>query len=202
MTTAAPLTASAVRFDPRFAVERVDGTGVFLVSEDGAAVLGEPIHLALAGLIDGTRSADDLADALADRFSALAIYHALERMGAKGYLAAGDEATASDGQRAYWGLAGVPVAHAERELAAAGVRVATLRGLDAVILEDALAGAGLLCAAGDDAALTAIAVTDYLDAGLAAIDADQRTDGRPWLLMKPVGATVWLGPLFVPGRTG
>ena len=39
-----------------------------------------------------------------------------------------------------------------------------------------------------------------LDAGLAGIDARQRADGRPWLLLKPVGTTVWLGPLFVPGE--
>ena len=117
VTATATAHAPAVGFDPRFTVERVDGVGVFLVSEDASAVLGEPIHLALQALLDGTRSADEVAEALADRFSALETYHALDVMTAKGYLACADDVGGSAAQDAYWALAGVKPSDAERDLA-------------------------------------------------------------------------------------
>jgi oxazoline/thiazoline synthase len=199
----APATAQAppVRFDPRYSVERVEGVGVFLVSEDGSAVLGQPIHLALGAVIDGTRSSDEIAEALADRFPGWETYHALEELSAKGYLAAPGDTDSSDAQRAYWSLAGVAAIDAQRELAAATVTATTLGGVDASVVEEALAGAGLTRAPGDAGALEVVAVADYLDPALAAVDERHRVDGRPWLLLKPVGATVWVGPLLVPGRT-
>ncbi|HKX60136.1 MAG TPA: TOMM precursor leader peptide-binding protein, partial [Steroidobacteraceae bacterium] len=39
---------------------------------------------------------------------------------------------------------------------------------------------------------------DYLDEGLERVDRQHRLDGRPWLLAKPVGTQLWLGPVFTP----
>src|SRR5262249_27346520 len=33
-------------------------------------------------------------------------------------------------------------------------------------------------------------------------NADAIRSGRPWLLVKPIGRQVWIGPLFRPGKTG
>ncbi len=193
---------AAVRFNSRYSVERVERVGVFLVSEDSSAVLAEPIHLALGALLDGTRSADDVAEALADRFTPLETYHALEAMTAKGYLEPAEQTIAPERQRAYWALAGVGAGDAERGLATGGVSTTILGDLDPDALEEALAGAGLPAVQQDGQPLAAVATTDYLDPALAAIDERQRALERPWLLLKPVGATVWVGPLLVPGRTG
>jgi bacteriocin biosynthesis cyclodehydratase domain-containing protein len=194
--------ATPVRYDPRYSVERVVGVGVFLLSEENSAVLSQPIHLALGAAIDGACSADDLAEALAGNFPAWETYHAVEELTAKGYLATPDESDASDAQRAYWGLAGVAAADAERELAAATVSATALGTVDAGVLQEALAAAGLAPAPGEAGTLAAVATDDYLDPALAAVDERHRAAERPWLLLKPVGATVWLGPLLVPGRTG
>jgi ribosomal protein S12 methylthiotransferase accessory factor len=202
--TVADSDAGRVRFDPRFSVQQVDSVGVFLVCEDGAAVLSRPVHLALAPLIDGTRTADDLAQELSGRFPALEIYHALEEMSAKRYVTASDgQDRSGDGERAYWGLAGVDPGDAATAVAAAAVAAIALGGLATDALAQALATAGLrVTSAGAPHTLSAVATTDYLDPALADIDARHRDAGRPWLLVKPVGATIWLGPLFVPGTTG
>ncbi len=194
--------SAAVHFDPRYSVESVDGVGVFLLSEDGSAVLSEPIHRALSELLDGTRSADDLVEALAGRFTPLETYHVLETMTAKGYLATAGHTGASDGQRAYWALAGVSANDAEPRVEATGVRTTALGDIDQAVLDEALDAAGLLGAPGAEGTLTAVATADYLTSELAAIDERQRAEEQPWLLLKPVGATIWLGPLLVPGRTG
>ena len=51
-------------------------------------------------------------------------------------------------------------------------------------------------------ALRVVLADDYLRSGLADANADSLASGRPWLLAKPVGAEVWIGPFFQPGLTG
>ncbi|UKI07893.1 MULTISPECIES: TOMM precursor leader peptide-binding protein [Variovorax] len=51
---------------------------------------------------------------------------------------------------------------------------------------------------GDEAGLTIVFCDDYLDPRLGAIDARQRSKGRPWLLVKPAGEQAMVGPLFTP----
>jgi oxazoline/thiazoline synthase len=46
-----------------------------------------------------------------------------------------------------------------------------------------------------------VVVDDYLQPELERVNAEQLASGRPWLLVKPRGFYVWIGPLFVPGQT-
>jgi ribosomal protein S12 methylthiotransferase accessory factor len=43
---------------------------------------------------------------------------------------------------------------------------------------------------------------DYLQPELEAVNQRHLASGRPWLLIKPAGMVVWVGPLFRPGHTG
>ena len=43
---------------------------------------------------------------------------------------------------------------------------------------------------------------DYLHQKLSVLSHDYLKQKRPWILVKPVGTELWLGPLFVPGKTG
>ena len=43
---------------------------------------------------------------------------------------------------------------------------------------------------------------DYLQPELAAINQQALESQQSWLLVKPVGSVLWLGPVFVPGETG
>jgi ribosomal protein S12 methylthiotransferase accessory factor len=47
-----------------------------------------------------------------------------------------------------------------------------------------------------------VATDGYLRGELREHNDEALRTGRPWLLVKPVGRRIWLGPLFVPGRTG
>ncbi len=195
------MAAERLRFAPRFAVERVAGVGVFLVSEDGASVLSQPVHLALAPLLDCRRTADEAVDALDGSFSALEVYHAIETMTAKGYVVRAGPEPAPEEALAYWGLAGIEEVTAVERLETMTVDPVALDGISHDALTQALGAAGLSLAHPPAADLTLVAVADYLTPALADIDERHRADGRPWMLVRPVGATFWLGPLFVPGET-
>ena len=53
-----------------------------------------------------------------------------------------------------------------------------------------------------EARLGVVLVDGYQRAELAAYNAESLRDGRPWLLVRPVGRQIWIGPLFRPGVTG
>lgn len=50
--------------------------------------------------------------------------------------------------------------------------------------------------------LPVVATDDYLTPELQAYNTSSLRTGRAWLLLKPAGPVMWLGPLFRPGVTG
>ena len=55
----------------------------------------------------------------------------------------------------------------------------------------------------DDVGQLAVVLSDdYLRADLKAFNQESLANKRPWLLVKPVGSQIWIGPLFLPGQTG
>jgi ribosomal protein S12 methylthiotransferase accessory factor len=137
------------------------------------------------------------------------VYHVLLHLEKKGYLAKGNGQVA-DEQKAFWHIQDIDPATAAGRLAETGVSVISLGCLEVGPLLAALhalhvngidslrgsmsarSASGLLCVVTDD----------YLRAGLETYNQEALSSGRPWLLVKPVGCQIWIGPLFQPGKTG
>lgn len=49
--------------------------------------------------------------------------------------------------------------------------------------------------------LTLVCTDDYLREDVQAFNRQAWAARQPWMLLKPVGATLWLGPVIVPDRT-
>jgi ribosomal protein S12 methylthiotransferase accessory factor len=47
-----------------------------------------------------------------------------------------------------------------------------------------------------------VLVDDYLDPGLEQLNRDAFDQQRPWLLVRPIGTTTWIGPLFTGRESG
>jgi bacteriocin biosynthesis cyclodehydratase domain-containing protein len=60
---------------------------------------------------------------------------------------------------------------------------------------------GLLAETGENGDEPALVITtDYLDPQLERVNAEALAAARPWMLVRPRGSVVWVGPVFVPGR--
>ncbi|WP_344446258.1 TOMM precursor leader peptide-binding protein, partial [Kitasatospora nipponensis] len=106
--------------------------------------------------------------------------------------------------RAYWELAGARADAPHRGGATRPLRLVAADGsLDLEPLRTACRTAGLTLAEDDtrSPALDLVLCADYLDPRLRELDAAHRADRRPWLLAKPYGTTLWVGPVFQPGTT-
>ncbi|HEY7068008.1 MAG TPA: TOMM precursor leader peptide-binding protein [Chloroflexota bacterium] len=190
--------SGALAFKPQFHVDMVEGEGVYLLSEQGCYVLQGALYEQLAPLLDGHHTADDLIDALAAEATPAEVYYALDLLTEKGYVGpwCHDVPVA---RAAFWSGLGADPSAAERRLQATRVAVATFGGGPPDVLQSELAALGVRVAEPGD---FAVALTDdYLHEGLAEFNAAALAAGRPWLLVKPLGAVAWIGPVFRPGQS-
>ena len=189
--------------------ELVAGEGLYLLAEPEPIHLADEIYADLVPLLDGRRSIEQLFAALRGRHGPHAVYAALDRLRVRGVLMDGPPspdpshdapAAARASAAAFWEAQGIGGAAARERLRGARVSVVALGGQVVSPWLEALRG--LEVEIGEPGSLTLVLAEDYLDPALAAIDARARAEGRPWLLVRPAGVRPWLGPLFVPTRTG
>ncbi|MBO3749443.1 TOMM precursor leader peptide-binding protein [Streptosporangiaceae bacterium NEAU-GS5] len=179
----------------------VAGEGAYLFSERGVIALRGRHVEELVPLLDGSRSraevlAEAPAGAPAEHLSALMTRLAAADLLAEYPAETPETAIPDTGAMAYWESAGLDGARAAGRLAATRVGLTILGAVDAAQAHEACRLAGLEVSA--DAELTVVLCDDYLDPVLSDIDARHRAEGRSWLLAKPSGTNIWIGPVFEP----
>lgn len=202
-----------IGFGRQFSASVVPGEAVYLLSETGVQALTGSHLQQLAPLLDGTR---DLVGVLADLPAGLdreQAGSALRQLRDQGLLVLRSELDELDSAHAFWQSSGVDPVRASAGLARDGVEVVTLgaptpgtpqhAGLHAATLEAVQRAGVRLSPVGEDApALRLVVCPDYLDPTLAEINREARARRQPWLLAKPMGRQLWLGPVFSPEDEG
>jgi bacteriocin biosynthesis cyclodehydratase domain-containing protein len=186
------------RFQPHLRVEVVPGEGVFLLSELTQTVLQGRLYEQVAPCLDG-RPTEEIVGGLCPQLAPAQVFYTLAQLEQKGYLTESDDVLDAD-QAAWWTEQQVRPTEAAERLVTTAVEVQTLGTVDA----------GPLCALlqslrvrlDGEAQFTVVVTDSYLRGDLDRVNAAALRDGRPWLLVKPIGRQLWLGPLFRPGKTG
>ncbi|MET8160889.1 TOMM precursor leader peptide-binding protein [Sphaerisporangium sp. NPDC005289] len=188
-------------FRRQYRVEVIEGDGVFLISERDTHVLTGRSIEAVAGLLDGKHTVQDILVAVEPDVPPENVYYVLHTLRARDLLVDVTE-DLERGTAAFWEMTGRTA-----EEAVAGVR----GGLAEVLavgdapdeeLRALLAAEGVQVTGPADAALTIVLTDDYLRGELAEINRRHLADGRPWLLARTVGPVLWVGPVFQPGKEG
>jgi ribosomal protein S12 methylthiotransferase accessory factor len=186
------------RFKAHLRVEVVPGEGVFLLSEQQQVVLQGRLYELVAPALDG-RSTEEICDQLRGRASAARVFYTLAQLEKRGCLGeAADVRPAAES--ALWAEQQIDPGVAAHRLADTTVEVRAAGAVDTGPLCDLLRSLGVQTKGVP--ALTVVAADSYLRGDLRACNEKALRDGRPWLLVKPIGRRIWLGPLFVPGKTG
>jgi len=179
--------------------EAVAGEGLVLLSETGHVLLEGELYVAIAPYLDGRLSVDEIVDRLAARAARAEVLDVLEHLERQGHLAEHVESMPA-GEAALWASQELDPGLAARRLAEGRVSV---RALGAVTVEPLVAALRLLrVELGGPGSFGVVLTDDYLRSELAAYNHEALHSDRPWMLVKPVGCEIWLGPLFRPGRAG
>ena len=204
--TAAPL----IGFRRHLRPEVVSGEATYLFSEQGVtAVQGAQLE-AIAPLLDGTRDFPTLVRQAPPGLSTEQLGSLMDRLADAGLIGPRPPAASGSDEPAlaYWDAAGLDGPGAVARTASGRIRLITAGEVDSRGFREALGSAGLQVldtaapAAGPRGAadLAVVLCDDYLAPELSGIDAAQRAAGIPWLLARPCGAQIWIGPVFVPGE--
>lgn len=188
--------------------EYLDDNNILLISgKENAILSGKLYRLLLPELQENSVSVDQLVTKLKGKASSFEIYYAIDALEKKGYLT---EAAPSLPHEvcAYWNSLGMDVKKLLHRLGEKPVSIETI-GLDRTdagdVFRQALAAAGIQIngqGASKRPALKVIITDHYLRRELEQINMDALGADQPWMLIKPVGTELWLGPVFVPGKTG
>lgn len=181
---------------------------VFLLGDMEAFVLEGKNVQRLVGLLDGTRSVEQIVAEMGMQQGPLAVLTQLRRFEAAGYLTEG--ASELSAPVTEWvdalGLATRDVDRVLRESRVAVTSLGTTTGTVAAGLRDSglrnvdeVPGDALASGSWD---LVVVLVDDYLNDDLDALNATMLARSQPWVLAKPTGTATWVGPGFEPGETG
>jgi ribosomal protein S12 methylthiotransferase accessory factor len=184
------------RFKPHFHVQAIAPQHVFLIDETRNYVLEGKAYHAIAPLLDGQRTTEEIVETLADAVPTPELIFALHTLKKRGYLVEAWPEMPVE-QAAFWSRLDVDPAAARARLQDTGVTVRAIGGVDAAPVEGALRAMGI---SGGDG-LAVLVTDDYAHDTIADFNSDSTAAGRTWMLAKPVGTTVWIGPRFVPGET-
>lgn len=194
-------TIAKLAFKSCFHVEIVESVGIFLLAEvesDYHLLTGRTYEL-LAPLIDGCHTIDEITNRLQGQISAAEVYYALMLMQKKGYIIEKDDELPSE-------IAALADAlNVERQEAAARLNSTTIlvKTCGAVNPQPLISRLeSLNMQIGEAGDLEVVLTDDYLHEGLAEINQKAIHARRPWMLVKPVGRIIWIGPIFHPGKTG
>lgn len=166
---------------------------IALLGEQSEHVLEGESLVAIAPFLDGTKTADEIVEAIADTVDPAEAYHALEQLQERGYVR-----PASARITRGWDAVSPELAQG---LSLPGNYALKLKsyGLDlcaASLMEYRLAQPDVM----PGCPVTILAVDDYLRPELSDAIATAQAEGQLLLPMRVAGPRVWFGPAVVPGQ--
>ena len=187
------------RFRSHFTVRVLDPGTVFLVFETGFFQIRGVLYTLLTPLIDGQNTARAIAEQLKDQLTFADVRFGLEELEREGWIVAAEE-EASPATAAFRDYLGIDPKALSDRLDSTLVSVQSLDSSAGDKLSAMLSALGVHVA--DRGHLIVTPVKDYLDARLADLNRQRLSDGQPWMLVKPAGIELWVGPVFHPSRSG
>ncbi|MGL4499686.1 MAG: TOMM precursor leader peptide-binding protein, partial [Planktothrix sp.] len=191
------------KFNSYFQVKILELAGVFLLSENNFTLLEGRVYLKIAPLINGNSTSDEIVEALKGEISPAEVYYALMQMERKSYIVE-TETTESipsaiaefchslniEAQQAYKRLQETTVKLSICGQIPLDPALDLLQDLQVKIDNDV-----------EQADIELVFTSDYLHPDLKNINQKALTDNRPWMLVKPIGTIIWIGPIFNPKKT-
>lgn len=180
----------------------------YLFSERGMTTLRGADISSITPLLDGTRSLEELLDDTPQdmpREKVEAVVNQLSEAGLISVRRSDTEMHADEPTLAYWDTAGLNADEAVAGTVTKSIALFTVGDVDTVAAWSAFRAAGLAVTAGLpldpahlDVDLPIVLCDDYLNPCLGEMTDAMQVVGIPWLLAKPAGAQLWIGPFFEP----
>ena len=188
------LTNNKLRLKAHFRVELVsEDDVVLLLSEEGFYPFEGTFYKQLIPLLDGNNTFQEIASQLQEKYSPIEVARVINQLTQDNYLA-NDSDSLSTEQSAFWDAQNVKI------ISPSGANRVSIHAYGSVNTEPLLTALQALdIHTSDTQPVLKIALAeDYLNPDLREFSQEA---AAPWMLVKPVGVQIWIGPVFVPEKT-
>jgi oxazoline/thiazoline synthase len=205
-----------MKFKGFFRVENVESEATFLLTERNSSLLCDPLFQLLVPFIDGHHTVEEIIEEIRpyllmestfdeeEIFALANVHYTLMQFQQKGYIVEGDDTLPSD-LAIFCEHLSIDPKEAYCRLQATKVGVSSF-GSNLPISQFKAALESLHIQVSEKADIEAdieiVLTDDYLQDGLYAYNQQVLDSSRAWMLVKPVGTIIWIGPIFQPGKTG
>ncbi|MCA1992314.1 MAG: TOMM precursor leader peptide-binding protein [Coleofasciculus sp. S288] len=193
------------QFKPHFHVEVIEPDTVYLLSEQSHFALTGRLYCQLAPLLDGNHTVGQIISELKEQVPFTSIYYALNKLKSKGYITDAIAPVPPE-VAAFWSLLNIDPKAAFQVCQKTLVSVTAFGDVPVQPFITALESLGIQVSPHSEIpssqSLAVVLTDDYLQPDLQQFNQATLKANLPWLLVKPVGAVLWLGPIFYPQKTG
>lgn len=201
-----------MKFKEVFRVENVESEATFILTERTSFLLCSYLFQLLVPLIDGHRTIEEIIEELRshlltestseeEEIIVLAnVHYTLMQLQQKGYIVESDDSLPSD-LAIFCEHLSIDPKEAHSRLQATKVSVDSF-GSNLPVSQFKAALESLHIQVAENADIGIVLTDDYLQDGLHAYNQQALDSSRAWMLVKPVGTIIWVGPIFQPGETG
>ncbi|HEY9727723.1 MAG TPA: TOMM precursor leader peptide-binding protein [Chroococcales cyanobacterium] len=199
------------KFKQCFHIEAVEPEAVFLLSERRSFELSQRLFQRLAPLIDSHHTVDEIVEALLPQLlpekadvkdfisAGVQAFSALVRMEQEGYIVESDDSLPSN-LAIFCDTLNIDSREAQRRLQATKVAVKAIGSISTSEFISILESLNIQVS--DEGDIEVVLTDTYLQDSLKTINQQALERSHPWMLVKPVGTIVWIGPIFHPRKTG
>lgn len=187
-------------FRPDLVVKVLKNRGVLLISETDEIILKGKVIESVVTAIDGKKTEDEIVSILASvPIGAAEIYYCLLQLEKGGYLAS-ENPDIPAALQTFWQQAALDPETAFHAYSHAQIAVSAIGDVPVEPFLKQLNSLGIRTA--KEGHLHIVLTDNYLSRGLEQLNEWLMAAHQPWLLVKPVGKQIWIGPLFYPNETG
>ena len=184
-------------FSPGTSVQ-VKGNQVLISSSEKYVVLEGEMSGELVRVIQDGCSMDEIITSLGSRYPPAELYFLVIRLLEDGYLVdlKGLQAVP---YADYWSKTGYNPGSVARAFEKHHISILQLGFGEATSVRDVISNLGIKVTQGAERVL--VLTTSYLHPGLAGMNENALNAEVPFMLAKPVGPEIWIGPVIDPGKT-
>ncbi len=173
---------------------------LFLLDEHRKVVMQGAIYPLLVPFLDGEHDISQILAGVGDRAQLFDVYQALNALTQNGCLVEGLENPKSNISAYQEYIRPIKVGHYQA-FEKYKLAIHAIGNTDASLLSAALTANGVTVD-NDNSEILIVLTDDYARPELESLNSEHLINGRPWLLAKPEGMILWVGPFFIPGSTG
>lgn len=179
--------------------ELLDDEILLLSEKENHLISSRLYNLVLSNIIKDGVSTKELVSRLEGEISAAEVLYALNILKKEGYITESTESISSE-TCAYWNSMNMDVTSLIEVFKNKPISVESIGSVQKNLFIKAFETSGMEIKG--EGVLKVILTDGYERDELRKINREAIAGKQPWMLVKPVGVELWIGPMFSPGKTG